>query len=404
MSPERLFSDQTKPPLTAPETCALPRRLERNGRYYGHRPRASTYPAGSHWLQRSAPAATVGGVVCLTRRHAWKNGRPAHVDPRRDDEKDGAGTQLGGHPRVHRAPQNLLRGSPPFMVPSHRGGKVAVLVVSLVWLITMSILDIATGASLAFTALLCVAPVIASTALDVRLTACIAAIATALSVPLGLMEGNLTTTQHDLDVAVVVIVSFLALWVCRLRAQLLQALEVTHRQATYDGLTGILNRRAIVEQGERFAVLRPDVRPLLCVVLIDIDRYKSINDTHGHLVGDEVLAGVADRLSKALRDGDLLGRYGGDEFLAVLVGGDHTTANAVAGRALDLMRKSPIATSNGPVDVTLSIGLSALAAAERDLAGALRRADGALYDSKRHGRARSTWRHSAERSDEPGFP
>ena len=259
----------------------------------------------------------------------------------------------------------------------------------------MSIADIATRASLAFTALLCIAPVIAATALDVGGTLFIAAIATVLSVPLGLVHNSLTTGQHALDTAVVVIVSFLAVWICGLRVQLIQTLEVTRRQATHDGLTGLLNRRAIFEQGERFAVLRPGARPLLCVMLMDIDRYKNINDTHGHIVGDEVLVEVADRLSKAVRSGDLLGRYGGDEFLAVLVGGDPTAANAVARRAITLMRNSPIATSAGPVGITLSIGISDLASDEREFSEALRRADGALYDSKRSGPARINWRHSA---------
>lgn len=324
------------------------------------------------------------------------------MEPGRDQEKDGAATRRGGHPNVRGNAKSPLRAS-PLIGPIHEGAKVAVLAISLVWIIVIAFLDIETQATLAFTALLCVAPVIASVALDVGVTACIVAIATVLSVPLGLENGNLTSTQHGLDTAVVMIVSFLALWVCRLRIQLHQTLEVTHQQATHDGLTGILNRRAILEQGERFAVLRPSVRPFISVMLIDIDRYKNINDTHGHIVGDTVLAGVADRLSQAVRSGDLLGRYGGDEFLAVLVGGDHTAANTVARRALDLMRKSPIATSNGPVGITLSIGMSALTSDERDLAGALHRADSALYESKRDGRARSTWRHSTDPFDVPGF-
>lgn len=309
----------------------------------------------------------------------------------RAGEHDGAGARLGGH---RSAGENRpARRSPRFQVPIQRGGRVAILALALVWLVVMSILDVATRASLSFTALLCIAPVIASTTLDVRGTACIAAIATVLSVPLGLVDGNLTTPQHALDTAVVVIVSLLALWVCRLRIALSQMLEVTRLQATHDGLTGLLSRRAIFEQGERFAVLRPGVRPFLSVMLMDIDRFKDINDTHGHVVGDEVLAGVADRLTKAVRHGDLVGRYGGDEFLAVLVGGDHTAANTVARRAINLMRKSPIATSDGPVGVTLSIGISDLASNERNLSEALRRADGALYDSKRSGRARMNWRH-----------
>jgi diguanylate cyclase (GGDEF)-like protein len=174
-------------------------------------------------------------------------------------------------------------------------------------------------------------------------------------------------------------------------------------QATHDDLTGLLNRRAIFEQGERFAVLRSDVRPFVSLMLMDVDHFKNVNDTHGHLVGDEVLAGVAERLQEALRSGDLLGRYGGEEFLAMLVGGDHTAADAVASRTLDLMRNSPIVTSDGPLGITLSIGMSALASDERDLSGALQRADGALYESKRDGRARSTWRHSTDPFDVPGF-
>lgn len=319
------------------------------------------------------------------------------VEPGRDDEKDGAATRLGGHLSVRENASSPLS----FVVPIQRGGKVAVLVISLVWLIVISIVDIANGAGLAFAALLAAAPVVAALALGMRATASVAAIAIVLSVALGLVEANFTTAQHGLDVGVVVIVSLLAVWVSLLRTRLGQALEFTRQQATHDELTGLLNRRAILEVGERFAVLRSDVRPFLSLMLMDVDHFKTVNDTHGHLVGDDVLAAVAERLQDALRSGDLVGRYGGEEFLAVLVGGDHTAANTVASRTLDLVRKSPVVTSDGPVGITLSIGMSALASDERDLSGALQRADDALYESKRDGRARSTWRHSTEPFDVP---
>ena len=147
-----------------------------------------------------------------------------------------------------------------------------------------------------------------------RATASVAAIAIVLAVALGLVEARFTTAQHGLDVGVVVIVSLLAVWVSLLRAQLGQALEFTRQQATHDELTGLLNRRAILEVGERFAVLRSDVRPFLSLMMMDVDHFKTVNDTHGHLVGDDVLAAVAERLQNALRSGDLVGRYGGEEF------------------------------------------------------------------------------------------
>jgi diguanylate cyclase (GGDEF)-like protein len=163
--------------------------------------------------------------------------------------------------------------------------------------------------------------------------------------------------------------------------QVRAALQV---QATHDGLTGLRNRASIIELlTEECRLAGQDGHPL-AVALIDLDHFKQINDTHGHLAGDTVLVSVAHRLSRSMRGSDAVGRYGGEELLAVLPG---LRQPAIA--RLDALHSS---ISNQPVDVdglrlpvTSSIGVAWLRPGESPTA-LLRRADEALYQAKRGGR------------------
>ncbi len=160
--------------------------------------------------------------------------------------------------------------------------------------------------------------------------------------------------------------------------------------ATRDSLTELYNRAAILAMLQReLARSQREGRPV-SVLLADIDHFKHINDSYGHLVGDAVLREVAGRLQDTLRPYDAVGRYGGEEFLVVLPGCDGSTASGLAERLRQHVADRPVQTQQGNVAVTLSIGIAAWEgvgdAAPVEL---LRAADGAMYSAKNAGRNRT---------------
>ncbi|MFN7988576.1 MAG: diguanylate cyclase [Thermoanaerobaculia bacterium] len=163
--------------------------------------------------------------------------------------------------------------------------------------------------------------------------------------------------------------------------------------AATDELTGVANRRSATERlAQAIAVARRNGSPL-AIALVDLDGFKGVNDSFGHSAGDDCLHWIAGVLAGALRAGDFLGRFGGDEFLAVLVDTDLEGARVVAARMSAELAARPWRPegSTGPSRplVTLSIGLAALAPADPDAAAFLLRADRALYAAKNAGRARA---------------
>jgi diguanylate cyclase (GGDEF)-like protein len=181
--------------------------------------------------------------------------------------------------------------------------------------------------------------------------------------------------------------------ILELQQQLLAAREALRQQATHDGLTGLLNRNAILEllHKELARAARED-RPL-SVLMVDLDRFKQINDTHGHAAGDAVLRESARRMKDAIRNYDSVGRYGGEEFLILLPGCDGDNAFNQAERVRESFAGSPFVTGAYSLMVTCSIGASSRlhpsdgpsSGDEKDL---LREADLALYRAKDAGRDR----------------
>ena len=175
--------------------------------------------------------------------------------------------------------------------------------------------------------------------------------------------------------------------ILQLEDNLLEAREEMRYKATHDALTSLLNRGTIVELLARELTRTRRENGCTIAVLGDLDHFKLVNDTHGHLVGDEVLREVARRLLSSVRSYDFVGRYGGEEFLLVLNNCDAKKSIERAEEIRTAVCHSPIATSRGPLSMTVSVGV--IASRGRGLETAeefLCEVDRALYVAKSAGR------------------
>jgi diguanylate cyclase len=183
------------------------------------------------------------------------------------------------------------------------------------------------------------------------------------------------------------------------RAKLEEALERVRALATRDDLTGLANRRAALGRMHEELAVRGRPEPLMSLALMDIDQFKLINDLHGHAAGDRVLHRFAECAQVAVRLGDMLARWGGEEFLLVMPA--TSTSEAIA--AMERVRQSLGASFEDVAPglaVTFSAGVSECTG-ERDLEAAIARADAAMYEAKRAGRDRIVAAVAAASSREP---
>jgi two-component system, cell cycle response regulator len=158
-------------------------------------------------------------------------------------------------------------------------------------------------------------------------------------------------------------------------------------QATRDSLTGLWNRRATMESLARELSRGAREKRPVGLMLADIDHFKKINDTYGHLAGDCVLQTVSTRLKNAMRTYDTVGRYGGEEFFIISPGCDEEALSRRAESLRSSIAREPVATSEGSIPVTLSLG-AVVAATELPQDQLIKAADEALYRAKRAGRNR----------------
>ena len=178
-------------------------------------------------------------------------------------------------------------------------------------------------------------------------------------------------------------------------AERLGVLRRAERNAVTDALTGLGNRHWMQDMFERELKRARTGESDLCLMMADVDRFKDINDTSGHIIGDRILATIASALRERLRPTDLIARFGGDEFAILLPGVTLAEATATAERVRENLMDS--SDPNLPKGVTVSIGLTAATSSD-DLDRLLERADGAMYDAKEQGRNRVAVREPEHRA------
>ncbi|HMB23048.1 MAG: diguanylate cyclase [Chloroflexota bacterium] len=162
-----------------------------------------------------------------------------------------------------------------------------------------------------------------------------------------------------------------------------------HRLAITDALTNLFNRYHLIELGNQALFLAQRHHSPLAALMLDIDHFKMINDTYGHAAGDEALRKLADQLRQGLRSSDILGRYGGDEFVVLMPETDLQTARQSAERLLAGIRELRVSTPQTELGFTASIGVAELDHARQQTIDALIAcADNAMYAAKQAGRDR----------------
>jgi diguanylate cyclase (GGDEF)-like protein len=161
--------------------------------------------------------------------------------------------------------------------------------------------------------------------------------------------------------------------------------ELQHRAAV-DSLTQLLNRRSWFEQSQRLAAMAERSGRPLAVILLDADHFKHVNDSYGHDVGDMVLQAMSRVLQHTVRRSDLVGRYGGEEFVVLLPETDAPTALQIAERMRQTVASQPVVANEQQLTITVSLGVATAQGKTLDLTALLMQADRALYAAKHAGR------------------
>lgn len=177
--------------------------------------------------------------------------------------------------------------------------------------------------------------------------------------------------------------------ILELQEQLLSATDALQNQLAHDPLTGMLSRTAILETLRIELIRSQREQTTVGILMADVDHFKLVNDTYGHMAGDTVLREVTKRMHSSVRPYDAVGRYGGEEFLIVLPGCDISGMSMWAERMRNAIGKVPVDAPEGMISVTLSVGATVGGGTiPAELEGLLRTADAALYEAKNRGRNR----------------
>ncbi len=175
--------------------------------------------------------------------------------------------------------------------------------------------------------------------------------------------------------------------IVQLQQDLVSALSASEYQASHDPLTGLWNRRAVMDVLRRELERSLRENTSVGIIIADLDHFKRINDTYGHLAGDAVLREVAARMVSHVRSYDVVGRYGGEEFLLVSPGCDQHCAQDMAERLRQSLSERPLVTPEGVFSVTMSLGIASVQGkAKLDMDAVVRGVDQALYRAKQLGR------------------
>lgn len=179
--------------------------------------------------------------------------------------------------------------------------------------------------------------------------------------------------------------------IINLQNELITAREKLRIQATHDSLTQLCNRAELMNMMARELSRSRRDNSSIGILMIDIDFFKSINDTHGHLVGDEILIKLADQMRQCTRRYDTIGRYGGEEFIIVLPQCGESEVHCVAERLRQTVCNDDYETQEGPVHVSISLGATWVTPSEQkcDEVNLIKVADQALYAAKHQGRNRT---------------
>lgn len=170
------------------------------------------------------------------------------------------------------------------------------------------------------------------------------------------------------------------------RDELKKAVAELEKLATTDSLTGIANRRSLLLMGENEFLRARRYNRQLSVLMLDVDRFKQINDTYGHAVGDEALTAIANAIVSTLRKGDSFGRFGGEEFLAFLPETGLDAAVEVANRIRTTIAELSLFSGKKQVQMTISIGVTEYSENDEKIDTVIQRSDKALYHAKHRGR------------------
>jgi len=176
--------------------------------------------------------------------------------------------------------------------------------------------------------------------------------------------------------------------ILELQERLLAAEEVARDRATHDPLTGLWNRDHVFSSLAKELDRSMRDGSSLSVIMADLDHFKSVNDTYGHMAGDAVLRETALRAGRSIRKYDMLGRYGGEEFVRVCPGCDAASVGILGERIREGLASEPVNTSEGLIPITLSVGTVTTVGGRSTPEAMVRAADAALYRAKENGRNR----------------